>query len=497
MKKIYALLTIASMFVLTLANGQNLSDAVRYSYLTYGNTARNAGVNNSLGALGTDFGSISQNPGGLGWYRSSEFTFSLGTTGYSTDAALYGPNNLSSNESDRKFGLPSLGFVFNSDPVGSQWKSMNFAIGINQLASYRQQYNYSGISKGSIMNYFVEQAQGNTVDQLDAFGSKLAYDAFGIYDPDTKNSNDKEYTSDFPSKASVAKSQDVVNTGYMSEVLIAFGANYDDRIAIGASLGIPIMRFESQKYYSENNSGPDSIPYFNKLMWNENVKATGAGVNLKLGASFRPVQALRLGVAIHTPTALAISENYNNSLVYDFTVNGTNYNDKQRSPDGVYDYSLTTPWRFIGNMGVIVGKHGFLSGEIEYVDYPNAKFNFTNTADDPNAKEYENELNKDINKQLKSGVNYRLGGEIAIADFRVRAGYGILATPFADDTKTNTSYSFGLGTRLEKFYFDLGYIHGQEQQTYKPYVLSDVDAQPLVNTELKTDRIILTVGFKF
>ncbi len=497
MKKIVVICLLTILANMQNAFSQNISDAVRYSYLTYGATGRNAGVSNSLGALGTDFGSISQNPGGLGWYRSSEFNFSLATTAYNTDASLFGTNNESLTSSVRRFGLPSVGFVFNNQPVGSKWKNLNFAMGYNQVASFRQEYAFKGTSKGSIMDYFVEQAQGKTVNQLDDFSTRLAYNAYGIYDPDESNTNDKEWTSDFTNGQLVSKSQDVINKGFLSEILLAFGANYNDRVALGASIGIPVLRYETQKYYSEDNSGPDSIPLFNSLSWNENVEATGAGVNLKLGASFRPIQAVRLGVAIHTPTALAISESYDNSLVYDFTVNGQNYNDKQRSPQGEYDYSLFTPWRFIGNAGIIVAKHGFLSAEIEYVDYPNASFKFNNTADDPDAKEYERSLNKEIGQNLKSGVNYRLGGEVAFGNFRARAGYGILATPYANDTKTNQTYSFGLGARLEQFYFDLGYVHAQEQQSYKPYVVSEVYSQPIVNTELKSDRILLTVGFRF
>lgn len=493
--------TICLIAVTGSSFAQNISDAIRYSYLTYNSSARNAGLNNSIGALGTDFGAISQNPGGLGWYRSSEFNFSLATTGYNTNAALFGTNNTSTESSVRRFGLPGMGLVLNTEPVGSKWKHVNFAIGYNQVASFRQEYGYKGISKGSIMDYFVEQAQGKTADQLDDFSTALAYNAYGIYDPDTKNNNDKEWTSDFAGVGKiplVSKSQDVVNRGYMSEILMALGANYDDKFAVGASLGIPVLRYETQKYYQENTSGPDTIPYFHSLSWTENVEAKGAGVNLKLGASFRPIQAVRLGVAIHTPTALAISESYNNSLVYDFTTpDGSSYNEKQRSPDGAYDYSMFTPWRFIGDAGIIVGKHGFLSAEVEYVDYPNASFKFNNTADDPDAKEYERTLNKEITQNLKSGVNYKLGAEVVLGDFRIRGGYGIYATPYANDSNTNSSYSFGLGARLEKFYFDLGYVHTQQSQTYKPYVVNNVETQALVNTESNADRIILTIGFRF
>lgn len=495
---------LSTLFLLTSLAGtyaQNVADAVRYSYATYANSGRNTGVNNSIGALGNDFGSISQNPGGLGWYRSSEFNFSLGTTGYTTNAQLSGINNQSPETSARKFGIPGVGLVFNSKPRNENWKNVNFAFGMNQLGSYKQEYYVSGESKGSIMNYFVEQAQGKSATELDPFSTELAYGAFAIYDPDESNNNNKEWTSDFHSAGAapvVKKSQEVLNAGYMNEVVMALGANYKDKLAIGASLGVPVIRYETQSFYSEDNSGPDKVPFFNALNWNEDVQARGAGINFKLGASFRPVQAVRIGAAIHTPTAFAISEEYRNTFRYNLTTaDGTNYNTQKSSPDGLYDYTLITPWRFIGDAGILIGKKGFLSAEVEYVDYPGAKFSFTNTGDDPDAKSYQRELNSNIKNELKEGVNYKLGAEVVLGDFRVRGGYGIYATPYARDSRTNNSYSLGFGARLEKFFFDFGFIHWTQNQSLKPYVVSNNELQPIINSELDSNRFILTVGFKF
>ena len=483
------------------AHSQTVSDAVRYSYNTYANSGRSAGVNNSLGAMGTDFGAISQNPGGLGWYRTSEFNFSLGTTGYTTNAQLSGTNNKSTKITARKFGIPGVGLVFNSKPRHSDWKNVNFALGINQLGAYKQEYQYEGVSKGSVMDYFVEQAQGKTADQLDPFSTKLAYEAFAIYDPDETNGNKTEWASDFDgfaTKPVVAKKQEVLNTGYASEVVMALGANYKEKLSVGASLGVPFMRYETQSFYSEDNSGPDKVSFFNSLEWTEDVRAKGVGVNLKIGASYRPIQALRIGAAIHSPTAYAISEDYNNSFVYDLTTaNGTNYRTSKSSPDGQYDYNLLTPWRWIGDAGIIIGKKGFISAEVEYVDYPTARFTFNNTSDDPDATKYQRELNNKISKELEAGFNYRIGAEYVLGDFRVRAGYGIYATPYANDSQTNSSFSLGFGARLEKFFFDLGYVNWQQKQSFKPYEVSVKDYQPLVNSELSSSRILLTVGFKF
>ena len=472
------------------AYSQTISDAIRYSYLTYSSSARNAGVNNSIGAFGSDFGSIAQNPSGLGWYRSSELSLGLSMTNYNTDARLQGDNNQSLSSKEFKFGIPSLGMVFNRQPVASSWKQLNFGIGFNTLTSFRQGVDFNGTSPGSIMNHFTDQSNGLSPDQLDAFSTGLAYDAFGTFLAD---SNNLVYGSDINPDLPVYKSQSILTTGSYSEMTLAFAGNYDEKLTLGASIGIPVFNFNSRKVYKEEDL-PGTVEYFNSLRFEENLDATGVGINLKLGATFKPVQPLRIGLAIHTPTALSISEEYVNSFVYNFD---TQAGDVIQSPVGKYDYTLVTPWRMIGNVGVLVGTFGFLSAEAEYVDYTTAAFNFKNTGDDPSAQSYEAELNREIETNLKAGVNFRFGGEVAIGDFRLRAGYGLLATPYKSNTDFNKSYSAGLGARIDKFFFDLGYIHSEQKQSYLPYVVSANNNQPVVDTQLDVNKFILTVGMRF
>ncbi|HSI91080.1 MAG TPA: hypothetical protein VK927_08185, partial [Adhaeribacter sp.] len=60
------------------ASAQNEVDALRYSNLSFGGTARIQGIGGAQTALGADASSMNGNPAGLGFYRKSEFTFSPG-----------------------------------------------------------------------------------------------------------------------------------------------------------------------------------------------------------------------------------------------------------------------------------------------------------------------------------------------------------------------------------------------------------------------------------
>ena len=75
MKKLLfvALLIICTVFTL---NAQNEMQALRYSQYNPFGTARYAAQGGAIGALGGDLSAVQVNPAGLGFYRSSEFTFS-------------------------------------------------------------------------------------------------------------------------------------------------------------------------------------------------------------------------------------------------------------------------------------------------------------------------------------------------------------------------------------------------------------------------------------
>src|SRR5665811_755942 len=73
MKRI-TLVIIAVFSVLAAATAQNVDDALRYSQVFYGGTARFMSMGGAFTALGGDMSSLSQNPAGLGVYRSSEIT---------------------------------------------------------------------------------------------------------------------------------------------------------------------------------------------------------------------------------------------------------------------------------------------------------------------------------------------------------------------------------------------------------------------------------------
>lgn len=74
MKKV--IITIAGGFLCSVFSySQNEIDALRYSTLTYGGTARFSAMGGAFGALGADLSNMGINPAGVALFSKTEFAF--------------------------------------------------------------------------------------------------------------------------------------------------------------------------------------------------------------------------------------------------------------------------------------------------------------------------------------------------------------------------------------------------------------------------------------
>lgn len=487
-----SLLVANFIFILGLF-AQNAFDAFRYSNFQVGGTARSIGTGGALGALGADFSVLSTNPAGLGWYRKGEFVIS--PTFYNARTASTLTNDkegLPAEESRNNFNFNALGVIVAGRPSSPDWSTFNFGIGINRLANFQQQFIYEGRSEGSII--LAHQEQANGPGGISDFESGVSIDADALYDLEPQ---DGIYESDFdlaPDDVSIFRRQEFNSRGSVNEMVFSFAGNYKERILLGLTVGVPFVRYEEDKTYREEDqgTGPDGdVPLFDDLEYTEELNTTGAGINLKLGMIYRVNQAMRLGLAVHTPTAFKLEDDFRSSMAYNYTYpDGEVVNAFAESPDGLFDYRLRTPWRVVGSGGLIIKKMGFLSAEVEYVNYSNNEFRYDGFI---NA---EREVNNSIATTFEPALNIRLGGEAAYEIFRFRAGLGIQQSPFANDNSTNNTYSAGFGIREENFFFDLAYQLRQNEELFIPYQASGSPEQLVVN-EGRFNTFAFTLGFRF
>lgn len=502
MKKIFSI--ILCSFLCFAIQAQNANDALRYSLHNISGTARSVGLGGTLGALGGDFSTLSGNPAGLAAYRKSEFSFSPNFLNINNDAKLLSGTNESIQESKNDFNLSNLGFVFHSTPRSGNWKTFNVGIGINQIANYEQEIYYEGMSHGSLVQSYAEQANGFDSSEFDSFSTGLAWETGAIYPL-----SDTDYITDFEGTDStqIFRNETINTSGNTNELVFSFAGNMDNKLMIGATIGVPFVSWEENRLYAEEDQD-DEIPFFNQLSYEESISTSGVGINAKFGLIYRINQMFRVGTAIHTPTAYGLTDTYTSSLTYDYTDSNNDGPISATSPNGSFSYRLSTPWRAMLNAAAIIGSKktidgaktyvplGFISAEVEWADYSSSAFNYSTDANGTQFKSEERAVNSDIGKQLKSAVSFRIGAEYVRQKLRIRAGYGINGSPFAGSSSTNNTFSGGLGIYERNFYLDFAYQRTSLVDSYSPYTTIDAPRQ-IIATDTNRNKYMFTLGFRF
>ena len=202
---------------------------------------------------------------------------------------------------------------------------------------------------------------------------------------------------------------------------------------------------------------------------------------------------------MHTPTRFRLTEEFQTGLVYDFTDDGAG-NDgalEATSPTDPGDYDIKTPWRFIGSGAVLIKRLGFISAEVEYVNYGGASFREPRTVDGASVNTgFFDGLNQDVSDELNSVLLVRLGGEYALKKLRFRAGVNVGTAPFAGESGlTDPEYSAGIGYRAKKFFVDAAYTIATTNEGFIPYTSSF--SEQFVSIDDRTNRVLLTLGFRF
>jgi len=478
MKKTFAILILTCFSFILFA--QNENDALRYSLINYGGTARFSGLSGAYGAVGADFSSLSQNPAGIALYRKSEFSIT----------PVLSSNNTTSNYLGQSFTndrttmyLGNVGYVFSQNMKGQAGPlvSMQFGFGLNQLTRFNNMMTISGFNNSnSLLNTYVDDVNytGAAPADWDNFGAGLAYDVNLIY----YDSTNMRWAADMEN-GGIRQTKTVETSGSMNETVLSAGANISDKLFLGITFAFPYIRYEETSTYNEEDEN-NLNSYYNSFNRYEYLNTRGAGFNFKAGFIFMPVEFLRIGGAIHTPTNFYnMSDSYHASMNSYFT-GGEQYSD--HSPDGYFEYELNTPLRAMGSVAVLIGKYGLISADYEYIDYSEASLH---------AYDYSfSDENSAIRTQYTSANNLRIGGEIKAGIIAFRGGYSFSGTPFRDSGNTGdrNGYSFGIGMRDKAYFIDFAYNHSNTEAKYYLY-----STAPPSNNQIKTNAYSLSFGFRF
>lgn len=495
MKKAGLISTIIVLFTCSIS-AQNADDALRYSQIFYNGTARFMSMGGAFSALGGDLSSLSQNPAGLGVFRSSEISVSPQLYNIGTSASFKGNN---SKDYIYNFNLGQAGIVANiiNNNSGTGLLSLNVAYSFNKTNNLTQNILVDGIGdNSSLADYFTGISSGYFKDELADYASDafLAWDTWII---DTLPGSNTEYGTVYsnygdnpPSIYGQSIHRLITNEGYTGEHAIAIGGNYADKIYFGATLGITRLHYSSSYEHSESTdiTLPSGFKDFDYVF---HFDDTGTGYSLKLGAIYKPIDILRLGFSFHSPTVFRINEYIHDNMTSKFD-NGDKYESKNNATR--FNYALTTPFRVILGAAVQIKKLALVSADYEFIDYGIARFSETGDGYDYSKK------NQAIKNTLGPSHNIRLGGELRLKRIYLRGGYGYYGKAFrqSDDINKDLNYnsiSLGTGFREQNVFIDFGYTSLSNRQQY---ILYDSSVETAI-TEISTQRNFFTVtfGYKF
>ena len=556
MKKhfIFALAAAVAMPIMA----QTALDAYQLSRNDFRGTARYMSMGGAFGALGGDLSTLNNNPGGIGVYRKSEIGLTL-------DIDLQSTTSTSSIDktkvSETNVGVNNVGYIgalfTNSDimPV------FNWGFSYSRVASFDRRYKGTIDMNGSLSNLIAgyTTAEGYTGDELAgtddnyAWGnapllSMIGYNSYiinpvggtnqynGLWE-DGKTSGDSDF--------------DVEEKGYIDEYEITVGGNINNVVYWGLGVGITDILFSQSTYYGEftdfaklpviQNGQPVSGAPAQIKDQNGNVlksgfdlnsfkRITGSGVNVKFGLIAKPINELRIGFAVHTPTW------YNLNQIEDASIRsyyGFEYDAKKGSygdptvveayspyvPADGYSWKLKTPWRMIVSAAGVIGSKAIISADYEYRPYQDMSTKYRDG-------ESCDLANSDIDSYYNAANIIRLGAEYRITpNFSVRAGYAYESTPTTTevreaqtevytspyDTKVpgltpsytldnSTQYiTCGLGYRYKNFYADAAYVHKSQESIFSPYSGANEYTENPMTAKIKgnNNKIVLSLGFKF
>lgn len=520
---------------------------------TFG-SARSMGMGGAFVSLGADLTSMSLNPAGLGMYRHNEFAVTpLVSLARASSSSAAGAQPWAGNSKNR-FALADVGLAFNLfERANGALTSMTLGFGLNRVADFNTRYSfasdvrYDGTMVPSIADVFAQQLnQGGVFPETNPEGglngrldyrnpyfwpAVLAYKSVMTHVVPAGAGDMSEWEADaIGPRASILRSVDAVETGSINEFDLSLGANLNNVVYIGASLGIQTVRKtstlvygEDYGYFADGDDGyaygpggvlPAQLEYAD--LWQRTV-LDGAGVNFKLGVIVRPVGGLRLGVAVHTPTFYSLDRSYRAGMDYRLLSNPEGVTDAEERLESPVQYDEGTDcWDFVSPTRLMFGaSYAFGKFAIVSVDYERDWYNGIRVKNVPTGSDFgptsyktDFQMNFCATNSLRAGVELRPSPRFAL-----RAGYGYSSSMLKDESLayevpqlTDSHYvTLGAGVNLSRTVsLDVAYQCLMDHQSeYRLFYSYDRTAEAfsytsdLYKTSLTRHFIALTLGVHF
>lgn len=515
MKKIFFILAITASSFQIFA--QVPEDALRYSWYIQGGTAREKAIGGAMGSLGGDISSTFVNPAGLGFYKTGDFVLTPAYHLLNNKGSYFGHTD-KDNKNNLAFGTSGFVIGGSSYRESQRKRSSAISLAVNRTADFNSRILYRGINtQSSYSQKFLEEIRNNNITDANAvaqnfpFGTSLAFNTYWIDTIAGGTSGNYQFQSRAVPllPTGLIQQNSISSTGGITDFALAGAANFNDKLYVGFTIGFSLLNYERNSNLTEADATTDPNNKFDFASYSESLRTKGGGINLKAGVIFKPTESVRLGLAIHSPTFYQLEDKYS----YSVTTNTENYQGEQTQSsslftggtDAQFKYWMTNPYRIIGSASYVLHEvedvrqqKGFITADIEYVNYKASSFSTDPDYNDQDSKNYFKSLNKAIDNAYKGAFNFRIGGELKFTTIMARLGASYYGNPYKNlDGEKGHRFqaSGGLGYRNKGIYVDLTYVYTMGKDVQFPYRLQYAPS-PSANIKSTGGNVIVTIGFK-
>ncbi len=545
MKKIALIILLFILSKFSIAQNNNFEGLSRlFTQTAINGSARMQGIGGNHTAIGAELSNVSGNPAGIGQYNHSQFIISPSFDNISNAASFIDSR---SNISKNNFNIANIGLVLTSGKKKSvgAWKS-NWALAYTRENTFYKNITFRGTNnQNNLLNKYAEDVnQGidarkssseninNFIDELNDFPDFQSKEAAQFWSFLVTPNEENGVLGVVKSENSTSTEQrfSYESTGKASQFSISYGGSKNEKIFFGFTLGFPSLKYNSTIKFSEFYSGNTAI---NNMTETKEYAASAGGLNLTIGAIFKPTEAIRFGLSLQSGSVYDMDEilnsnievnvdpNKNGIAIVDPRIenstnklralgygvaqkNNINYINKVPKihlKEAANNFQFCTPYKANFGVALFLGKKGFVSTDVQYIGYSNISFHAKDNDDNyDEVLAYELDDATDFNKQFfKNVFNYKIGAEYKFGSVITRLGFNYQEDPLAKVQKINQStqsFTMGLGYRNTKFFADVAGIYTEGNTFYAPYKL-DFAPTPSAVINQKNYRAVTTVGLFF
>ena len=472
MKKILLILLLAY----SLSPIAYSQDVQRFAERGTIGSARYVGMGGAMTAIGGDPSASMVNPAGLGLYRRSEISVSI-------DETIDNTQQVGSNDTYQRtrFAAPQISAIWAWGNANKQRGLVynNFMFSLNRLANFNRDIVVKGAGMGMVPTICnITNDEGGVSEEFlvnkpwdnveIGWLSILGYEAY-LIDPDGKNRWK-------PAVDFTDGSLSISETGTSDQYTISWAGNISNQWYIGIGLNIPTINYTKHTSLREENKQNSSSAELKSMF-----HVSGVGVSGSFGLIYRPIQALRIGASLQTPTILSLSRQSTGDMYS--TIAGQKY-EVLTPESGVMDIDIASPLRTSVSVAGQMGKIGLIAVQYDYAH--------SSEMEDTHTLRIGAEAQ--VTRGLFLNAGYVYESSFMKEDPKWLLGYNEIRTDMDYRYTAATQYaSAGIGYRSDVVVAQLAYQYGW--QTIHQYA-SEEQALPCY-VDSHTHRIVATLAWRF